>query len=96
MRRREKIGGGEVFSQNRFPDGSFSWDARLQQEHRQTWCSPRYRGGMTGVLWNRTAGCSNLLAAVFKTLFEILPSFGYPYDTKQEQTYQMLLDSVQQ
>lgn len=31
------------------------------------------------------------LAAVFKTLFEISLSFGYPYDTKQEQTYQMLL-----
>lgn len=31
------------------------------------------------------------LAAVFKTLFEISLSFGYPYDTKKEQTYQMLL-----
>lgn len=34
----------ETFSQNRFPAGNFpSWDVRLQQEHRQTWCSPRYR-----------------------------------------------------
>ena len=31
------------------------------------------------------------LAAVFKTLFEISLRFGYPYNTRQEQLYQMLV-----
>lgn len=44
-----------------------------------------------GSFGHRIAGCSNLFSTVFKTLFEISLSFGYPYDTKQEQTYQMLL-----
>ena len=41
----KNCGGMRHFRKNRFPAGNFpSWDVRLQQEHQQTWCSPRYRG----------------------------------------------------
>ena len=49
------------------------------------------QGGMMGALGIGLPDVPIFLAAVFKTLFEISLSFGYPYDTKQEQTYQMLL-----
>lgn len=42
--KKKNCGGMRCFRKNRFPAGNFpSWDVRLRQEHRQTWCSPRYR-----------------------------------------------------
>lgn len=42
--KRKNCGGMRYFRKNRFPAGNFpSWDVKLQQEHRQIWCSPRYR-----------------------------------------------------
>ncbi len=49
------------------------------------------QGGVMGVLGIGLPDVPIFLAAVFKTLFEISLSFGYPYDLPQEQVYQMLL-----
>lgn len=49
------------------------------------------QGGAMGALGIGLPDVPIFLAAVFKTLFEISLSFGYPYDLPQEQTYQMLL-----
>lgn len=49
------------------------------------------QGGAMGALGIGLPDVPIFLAAVFKTLFEISLSFGYPYDLPQEQVYQMLL-----
>ena len=47
--------------------------------------------GLMGVLGIGLPDVPIFLAAVFKTLFEISLRFGYPYNTRQEQLYQMLV-----
>ena len=47
--------------------------------------------GLRGVLGIGLPDVPIFLAAVFKTLFEISLRFGYPYNTRQEQLYQMLV-----
>ena len=49
------------------------------------------QGGAMGALGIGIPDVPIFMAAVFKTLFEISLSFGYPYDTPDEQTYQLLL-----
>lgn len=49
------------------------------------------QGGAMGALGIGLPDVPIFLAAVFKTLFEISLSFGYPYNLPQEQVYQMLL-----
>lgn len=49
------------------------------------------QGGLMGVLGIGLPDVPIFLAAVFKTLFEISLRFGYPYNTRQEQLYQMLV-----
>ena len=48
------------------------------------------QGGLMGVFGIGLPDVPIFLAAVFKTLFEISLRFGYPYNTRQEQLYQML------
>lgn len=49
------------------------------------------QGGVMGALGIGLPDVPIFLAAVFKTLFEISLSFGYPYDTPPEKVYQLLL-----
>ena len=49
------------------------------------------QGGLMGVFGIGLPDVPIFLAAVFKTLFEISLRFGYPYNTRQEQLYQMLV-----